>query len=131
MTRPLPIPTADTRPFWDACARGELVYQYCTACSRPQFYPRSLCVKCHSNVLEWRRSSGFGRVYSHTTVHRAPSPAFKGMVPYVIALVDLDEGFRVMLNILGCDPRSVAIGSRVRAVFRESEGHVLPQAELA
>ena len=131
MNKPLATATAETQPFWDACARGELIYQYCTACSRPQFYPRSFCVECRSDTLEWRRSSGLGRVYSHTTVYRAPSAAFKDMVPYVIALVDLDEGFRLMLNIVDCDPASVAIGSRVRTVFRESDGQVLPQGELA
>lgn len=128
MAKPRPAPSAETRPFWEACARGELLYQYCTACSRAQFYPRAHCAACQAPRPEWRRSAGLGSVYSHTTVHRAPTPAFKPMVPYVIALVDLDEGFRMMMNVLDCEPSTVAIGARVRVVFRESDGALLPQA---
>jgi uncharacterized protein len=131
MPKPVPVPNAETRPFWEACARGELLYQRCVSCGRAQFYPRAHCAHCHSGGLEWRRSLGVGAVYSHTTVHRAPTPAFKPMVPYVIALVDLDEGFRMMMNVLDCEPSKVAIGTRVRVVFRESDGALLPQAVLA
>jgi uncharacterized protein len=128
MDKPLPKANAETRPFWEACARGELLYQYCTACRRAQFYPRSHCSTCHGGGLEWRQSSGKGVVYTCTTVQRAPTPAFKALVPYVIALVDLEEGFRMMLNVLDCDPAQVAIGARVRVVFREEGGVALPQA---
>jgi len=131
VAKPLPVPNADTKPFWEGCARGELQYQFCTDCAKPQFYPRAHCVNCQGTALGWRRSAGAGTVYSHTTVRRAPTPAFKAMVPYVIALVDLDEGFRMMLNVLDCDPAAVAIGTRVRVVFRDSDGVVLPQAVLA
>jgi uncharacterized OB-fold protein len=131
MQKPIPAVTADTREFWDACARGELVYQVCPDCASVQFYPRRHCAACQAVELEWRRSAGLGAVYSHTTVYRAPTPAFKAEVPYVIALVNLDEGFRMMVNILGCDPAAVAIGSRMRIVFRAAGGGVtLPQGEL-
>ena len=128
MAKAVPVPNAETRPFWEACARGELLYQFCAVCACAQFYPRAHCARCQGKSLEWRRSTGEGAVYSHTTVHRAPTPAFKELVPYVIALVDLDEGFRMMMNVLDCDPGRVAIGSRVRVVFRESAGATLPQA---
>ncbi len=131
MPKPVPVPNADTRPFWDACARGELLYQHCAACGRPQFYPRARCAACQAAGLEWRRSAGLGSIYSYTTVYRAPTPAFKSMAPYVISLVDLDEGFRMMMNVLDCEPAQVAIGARVRVVMRESDGAVLPQAVLA
>lgn len=131
MQKPLPVATADTREFWDACGRGELLYQFCRSCDRAQFYPRRHCAACQAGELEWRRSAGLGAVYSHTTVYRAPTPAFKADVPYVIALVDLDEGFRMMVNILGCAPSAVSIGSRMRIVFRPAGGGVaLPQGEL-
>lgn len=126
-----PVPNAETRPFWEACARGELLYQYCRACGRPQFYPRARCAACQAAALEWRRAAGLGSIYSHTTVFRAPTPAFKSVAPYVIALVDLDEGFRMMMNVLDCDPAQVAIGTRVRIVMRERGGTRLPQAVLA
>ncbi len=131
MEKPIPRPTAETREFWEACARGELVYQACTACRHVQFYPRQHCTACQGRQMEWLRSAGAASVHSHTTVHRAPTAAFKADVPYVIALVDADEGFRMMVNILGCDPAAVKIGSRVRIVFREAGGGMkLPQGEL-
>ena len=131
MQKPIPAATADTREFWDACGRGELMYQVCGSCAGVQFYPRRHCAACQADELEWRHSAGLGAVYSHTTVYRAPTPAFKADVPYVIALVDLDEGFRMMVNILGCEPSAVAIGSRMRIVFRPAGGGAaLPQGEL-
>jgi uncharacterized OB-fold protein len=131
MQKPIPAATADTREFWDACGRGELLYQTCMDCGRVQFYPRRHCSACQKMRMEWRRSSGAATIYSHTTVHRAPTPAFKADVPYVIALVDVDEGFRMMVNILGCDPGEVRIGGRLRIVFRaDGEGMKLAQGEL-
>ena len=130
-TRP-PIPVnADTAPFWSGCARGELLYQCCVACGRNQFPPRGHCAHCQADGLEWRASARAGSVHTFTVVHRAPSAAFKAQVPYTIALVDLDEGFRLMLNVLDSPPREVAIGSRVRVVFRPQDETMLPQAELA
>lgn len=130
MPRPLPHPTAETRPFWDGCSQGELRYQACTACGAVQLIPRSLCAQCHGSALAWRRSAGLGRILSHTTVHRAPTPAFRDDAPYAIALVDLDEGFRLMVNVKGGDGPAVAIGARVRVGFCTIDGVVLPQAEV-
>jgi uncharacterized OB-fold protein len=129
--KPVPTPNADTRPFWDACNREELIYQYCRACDRAQFYPRAMCTACHGHDLEWRTSSGRGTVCTFTVNHRPPNVAFQDDVPYAIALVDLDEGFRMMMNVLDCDPDSVHIGMRVAVTF-ESRGEdgeqKIPQA---
>ena len=131
LDKPIPKPTAETREFWDACARDELVYQVCAAFRHVQFYPRRHCSACQGKQMQWLRSAGNATVYSHTTVYRAPTAAFKGDVPYAIALVDLDEGFRMMVNILGCDPAEVRIGARVKIVFRDAGGGMkLPQGEL-
>jgi uncharacterized protein len=125
--KPLPAITAETRPFWDGCRAGELRYQACGACGRVQFYPRALCAGCGGTDLGWRRSRGVGTVHAVTVVHRAPTAAFRDDVPYAIALVDLDEGVRLMANVVGGDPEGVAIGDRVRVVF-EARGEVtLPQ----
>ncbi|MEK7714977.1 MAG: OB-fold domain-containing protein, partial [candidate division NC10 bacterium] len=91
--KPVPVPTAETRHYWTACREGVLSYQYCLACRRPQFYPRTLCVGCGGGSLEWRASRGLGTVHAVTVVHRPPTAAFRAEVPYAIALVDLDEGF--------------------------------------
>lgn len=121
---------ADTAPFWSGTARGELLYQRCGACGRPQFPPRQHCAHCQSGEPEWQRSAGKGAVHTFTVVHRAPTAAFKDDVPYTIALVDLDEGFRMMMNVIGCPPGEVGIGTRVRVVFRPHGDAMLPQAEI-
>lgn len=125
------IGNADTAPFWSGTACGELLYQRCTACERTQFPPRRYCAHCQSSQIEWKASAGQGSVHSFTVVHRAPTAAFKDEVPYTIALVDLDEGFRMMLNVLGSPPAHTEIGARVRIVFRRCGEAMLPQAELA
>jgi len=127
--KPSPRISSDTQPFWDGCRQGELRYQLCRGCGRVQFYPRALCAGCGATSLEWRRSRGEGSIHTVTVVYRAPSPAFRGDVPYAIALVDPDEGFRMMANVLGPDPESLAIGDRVRVVFETRGDLALPQFE--
>lgn len=126
--KPVPRPNADTRPFWDACNDGRLTFQKCRSCGHAQFYPRSACTACESADLEWRDAAPHGTIHSFTVVHRAPSPAFRADVPYVLALVDLADGFRMMMNVVGCDPATVAIGQPVRIVFEDRAGQKLPQA---
>lgn len=131
MDKPIPRPTAETAPFWEGCRRGELLYQRCRACGHAQFYPRSLCAACSATDLEWLPSSKRGTIHSFTVVQRAPTEAFKADVPYVLALVDLEEGFRMMLNVLGASPDQVRIGQPVRIVFEARGEERLPQAEVA
>ncbi len=125
MTRPRPEPTEISRPYWEGCARHELLLQWCRACGKPQFYPRSICVHCGSSELEWRRASGRGVVYSFSVVHRAPEATLP--VPYVVALVDLDEGVRMMTNIVECPPEEVRVGQGVEVTFDDlGEGASVP-----
>jgi len=126
---PLPQPDAQTRTYWDGCAAGTLKYQSCTHCGRVQLIPRALCEKCQSTELQWRDSSRLGTVLSYTTVHRAPLPVFKAMAPYLIALVDMDEGFRVMANASPEAIPGMKIGARVRIGFTQVEGMALPIVE--
>lgn len=127
-----PIPTEETVTFWASCAQRRLVYQRCPRCSRPSFPPRSTCIYCRSPELGWCQSSGSGRVHSFTVVHRAAKPAFAEDVPYVLAIVELEEGFRMMSNILGCELENVRIGMPVRLTFEErGDGVLLPQFEAA
>lgn len=122
MNKPSPRPTAETLPFWQACAEGRLTYQSCQDCGHAQFPPTSRCSRCGHEALSWRDSTRKGRVHTFTVVHRAPTAAFKAMVPYVIALVDLDEGFRMMMNLSGAAPESIAINDPVRVDFEKGEG---------
>lgn len=128
--KPAPVATADTAAFWAACRDGVLTFQRCRACAESQFYPGAVCRRCRSTDLAWERSGGLGTVHSFTVVHRAPSAAFRADVPYVLALIDMEEGFRIMANVLDCDPRDVAIGMPVAVVFesRGPDGQAIPQA---
>lgn len=123
-----PKSDADSATFWEGCQRDELLYQHCLDCRRAQFYPRDLCSRCQGRRLEWRRSRLRGEVYSFTVVERPPNRSFQP--PYVVALVDLEEGFRMMLNLKGCGMEEVTLGMAVEVFFEESsrgEGK-LPQA---
>jgi uncharacterized OB-fold protein len=125
MEKPAPRPNADTQPYWDACAREQLIYQSCTQCGRAQFHPRARCVHCGAATLEWLQSAGHGTVYAVTEVH-VGQISFKEDAPYCIALIELDEGFRIMTNVVG-DRSSVVIGSRGRIVFEARGEFKLPQ----
>lgn len=126
--RPLPEPSPTTAPFWESCKTGKLLLQQCRACTHVQFYPRSLCTACMSDRLEWRAADGAGTVYSHSTVHRALVPGFEDDVPYVVAMIELDEGVRLVSQIIDCEPKKIFIGLRVSVVFEEArEGVILPK----
>lgn len=124
--RPLPVPDALTRPYWDAAKMHRLDLPRCDSCGRWHFYPRSVCPFCGSSSLRWVSVSGRGRIYSMTSVHRAPSPAFAVNVPYVVAIIALEEGPHLMSAVIDCDSRDVKIDMRVRASFLEVGDTVLP-----
>jgi uncharacterized OB-fold protein len=114
--RPAPVADAETEPYWNAANEGRLVVQRCTSCGNHQLYPRWRCLRCRGEV-QWVDASGGGTVYSFTVVRQNFSRPFRDLLPYVVALVDLDEGPRLMTNIVGCDPDDVRIGMSVRVRF--------------
>ncbi|HPU18746.1 MAG TPA: Zn-ribbon domain-containing OB-fold protein [Alicycliphilus sp.] len=129
--RPLPQPTDLTRPYWQAAAQGELHMQHCGACGQWQFYPRPFCIHCEAEALHWRAVSGLGRIYTYTVNHRAPNAFMKARLPYVVAIVELDEGPRLMANIQGEGALDAAIGKRVKVLFEPvSDELALPQFAL-
>jgi uncharacterized OB-fold protein len=115
--KPLPVPSEVSAPYWQGLASGELRLQRCGDCGRHVFYPRSVCPHCLGEKLEWVPASGRGRVYSYTIVRRAMNPAFAADVPYVFAIVELDEGPRVTTNIVGCAPEDVRVDMPVKAAY--------------
>lgn len=123
-TKNIPQPTPETASYWEACRRHELTIQYCSACGRYQFYPRIVCTNCMSDKLEWVQAAGRGQVVSYTLVHRAVSQAYADEVPYVIALIQLQEGPQMMSTVVQCDPGSVKIGMAVEVVFDDWSEHV-------
>jgi uncharacterized OB-fold protein len=127
---PPPFVNPEVRPFWDATAQGRLVAPRCTACSGLIWYPRPYCPACGSLSVEWVELSGRGSVYSFTVNRRgqADMPAYREAGVYVLAYVELDEGPRVMTNIVDCDPDTVKIGQQVEVVFHDTgAGNALPR----
>jgi uncharacterized OB-fold protein len=116
-SKPLPHVDAESKEFWDACRHHELRVQKCRACGALRYYPRALCPSCLSADTEWVLSSGQGTVYTYTVTYQNQSAGFRDELPYVLAYVELDEGVRLLTNIVGCAPDNVAIGMRVSVVF--------------
>ena len=135
-TRPLPAPVPDVNPetasFWAATARGELLVKQCEECASLIWYPRSVCPDCGSLRTRWRPVSGRGRVYSYTVNHRGEGP-YRDCGPYVLAYVELDEGPRLMTNIVAADggrlgDGELAVGLPVEVAFHDTgEGSALPR----
>jgi uncharacterized protein len=122
--RPLPQPTAVTSPFWEAARGHKLVHPWCARCQQAFFPPHLLCPHCRSAGWSWSQSQGRGVVYSFSVVHRAPLPGFEP--PYVLAVVDLHEGFELMTNVVGVRPDRVHIGMRVEVTWLEAGDQALP-----
>jgi hypothetical protein len=129
--KPLPSIDADSAPFWQAAREERLALPYCGDCGQAHFPPRALCPHCHGGTIEWRDASGEGVIYTYTIARRGAGAAFKDMAPYVIALIDLAEGPRMMSNIVTDDVETVRIGAAVRVVFDAvTEAVTLPKFEL-
>ncbi len=125
---PKPAANPDSQPYWDAARTRRLFFRACKSCGAKHFMPRHLCPGCWSDQLEWIESNGRGTVHSFSIVHRAPTPVFAKQAPYVIALIDLDEGPRLFTNIVGEGALAVAIGDRVRITFEDrGSDATLPQ----
>ena len=118
--KPVPAPDHLTRPFWAACKNRELRIQRCLNCASVRFPPGPACLQCRSVEAEWLLSKGRGKVYSWIVVrHPIPAEIYAKDVPYVVALIDLDEGIRMPSNIIGCDPESVTAGMPVEVIFED------------
>jgi uncharacterized protein len=114
-----PTISPETADYWAATAEGRLLLKRCDACGHVIWYPRAICPDCHSTDTSWFEASGRGEVYSFTVNRRGDGP-WKEATPFVLAYVELDEGPRVMTNIVDCDVDSVAIGQRVTAVWDDT-----------
>lgn len=129
--RPLPTPTDLTAPYWAAARRGQLVVQRCTQCQRHQFYPRSFCMQCMGESLDWVPSSGLGRIYTYTINRRGANAFMAERTPYAVAIVELEEGVRLMANIIGSRLEDIHVGKPVKVVFEAASDDItLPQFKL-
>ena len=132
--RPQPrFPEPDTQPFWDATRENKLMYQVCNGCSGVIFYPRAHCPSCGGLENTWKESTGNGTVYTYSVVMQSRHPAFKDLGPYAVAYVDLDEGFRLMTNIVNVkDPiHDISCGMKVKVFwYKQGDGEIsLPMFE--
>ena len=119
--RPLPSPNALTAEYWKAAHEHRLSLPQCRACGKYHSYPRALCPFCGSTDLEWQTLKGTGVIYSWTEVFRAPSKVFAEEVPYVIAIIALDEGPHLMSRIVAPDKAKLAVGARVAVEFEDAD----------
>ena len=119
---PVPIMHPELKVYWDATLEGKLLLPTCNDCSQVIWYPRPYCPNCASLNITWVQASGKGTVYSYTINRRgqANSAEYRGADEYVLAYVQLEEGPRVLTNIVDCDVDSVEIGQAVTAVFHDS-----------
>jgi uncharacterized OB-fold protein len=121
-----PAVTPEAERFWEATQRQELQLPWCTRCERPFWYPRPVCPRCLRTDLEWRTASGRGTVHAVSVMHRPGNPLMADRVPYAVALVDLEEGVRMMSNVVGVDPQRVTVGMRVEVTWEAlSDGRYL------
>jgi uncharacterized OB-fold protein len=117
--KPLPEITPAMEPFWAAARRHELVVQRCRGCGTHRFPARDLCSGCLSRDVEWTRVSGRGTVFSWAVMHQVYHPGFASEVPYALVVIELEEGTRLVSNLLGCPPDAITAGLPVEVVFED------------
>jgi len=123
---PLPAATASTKAYWKAANEGRLIIQRCNNCKRTQFYPREFCVSCLSDDLDWITTTGRGHIYTYTICHIPGHPALAGRTPYAIAMIDLEEGVRMLSEVVETGLGHLAIGAPVEVVFQR----IAPECSL-
>lgn len=115
--RPKPVVTVLGEPFWAACNERRLVAQRCLGCQQLRHYPQERCPLCYAAEYDWAPLSGRGEVYSYTVSHRPFHPAWQEHAPYVVATIELEEGVRMVSDLIGADPDSIKIGQGVEITF--------------
>lgn len=115
--KPLPVITDENRPFWEGCRQGKLLLQYCDSCQKHQFYPRLYCMHCGNEQPRWVEVSGRGVIYSYTIIAQNKSPEFVQDVPYNLAIIQLEEGPRMLSNIVDINQADLRVDLPVTVVF--------------
>lgn len=121
MKKPLPVPTHDTRPFWDGLNDGRVMLRHCRDCDSLFHYPRTVCPECLSSALGWRQARGSGTLYTYTISRRATHPLFADEVPQYLAVVELDEGPRLTTTLVEVAEQDIRIGMTLEPVFERHE----------
>ena len=121
-TKPIPVASTESGPYWNGLRDHRLVMQRCDDCGKFWFPPGVLCPHCGSDRSDWHEVSGRGRVFTYVVVHRVYHPGFADDVPYAVAVIELDEGPRMVSNVIGIAPDKVACDMRVEVVFEDIPG---------
>jgi len=125
--KPLPVIDEEMRPWWEALQRHELYVQKCRDCGDLRYHPRAQCTNCLSPRTEWVRCSGRGKVYTFTATYQNQGAGFRESLPYIMAWVELEEGVKILTNLVECRPEEAKIGMPVEVVYED----VTPQVTLA
>jgi uncharacterized protein len=126
MNKPVPAVSEMNRLYLEGCAQGELRLRHCPRCKARFSFAHVWCPNCWSQALDFMIATGRGKVTTFSVVHQAPYPAFEDAVPYVLALIELEEGVRMMSNVVGCPPAAVRVGLPVRVTFEQRGSVSLP-----
>jgi uncharacterized OB-fold protein len=118
-TKPVPVPDEISAPFFKGAREGKLMLQHCSGCERWSFPVRERCPHCFAARLEWRQASGRGTLYTFTVMHQVMNPGFASAVPYNLAQVDLEEGVRMVSNVVGIRNDALRVGMKLEAVFED------------
>ena len=130
--KPLPPVDEDTAPFWEYCKKHELRMQKCTQCGHVRYPPGVVCPQCHSMEAEWTKLSGKGKIYTFCIYHQIYHEAYSKDVPYAVATIHLDEGPRMLSNIVGCKLEDIKVDMPVEVYFEDvTDGFTLPKFKPA
>lgn len=116
-TRPIPKPKPESLPFWKGCREEQFLLQYCDACGRINWFPRDYCVGCGGHRFTWKPAAGEGILETYTIVYRAMNPAWESEVPYMLGMVKLKEGIRMVTRITSHKGEDTPMGAKVRVKF--------------
>ena len=122
--KPLPEMQGNSKEFYEWCRRGDLRFQRCSDCQAWRHVPREMCAKCGSDEWKWVKSSGKGTVFTWTVAARAMHPAFVDAVPYAPVIIEMDEGVRLVSELIDCEPADLEVGMRVEVAFAKVSDEV-------
>lgn len=119
--------TSANTPYWDALNEGRLTFQHCEECGNDWLPPRSCCPRCLSDTIEWRTACGHARLVSWVVYHKAYAPGFEGRIPYNVAIVELEEGPRLLTNVSDClDGTGLQAGTWLEFFTSGADDQALP-----
>jgi uncharacterized OB-fold protein len=128
--KPVPVPSIESKPYWNALRDHRLLMPHCDDCGHSWFPPSLLCPACNSSKIGWKQSSGRGTVFSFVVFHRVYHPGYEGEVPYAVGLIELEEGPRIVSNVIGLPTDQIACGMPVKIVYDDIvENVTIPKFE--